>query len=223
MRDHGKNDQVRIVHAPSSPAAKGTQLIRNAVEEVKKRGVDIDFVELIDRTNQEVAGEIALADLVVDQTYSDTPMATFATEAAAYGRPSIVAGYELDQIRMQAPSGRVPPSIICKPSALADTIEKAARDQSFRREIGEAAQRFVRERWNPAAVAERVLAAARGELSDSKLQRPLPNPYVHGWGLDQERARAAIRAVVAFGGPGALLVDDDDTRARLLEFAELVE
>lgn len=59
------------MHSPSDPGAKGTPLIREAVEKLKASGVDVTFVELVGVPNSKVIEEIKKADLVIDQMYAD--------------------------------------------------------------------------------------------------------------------------------------------------------
>ena len=212
---------VRIVHAPTSPASKGTPLIRAAINDVRQRGTEIEYVELIGQSNAQVLSEIAAADFVVDETYSDTPMAGLGTEAASLARPTIVGGYDLEVVYENAPSGCAPPAFICRPEELTDAIETLARGPVRRQALGSEARRFVAERWAPKIVAARVLAAAAGEIPEDVLQAAHPNPYLHGWGLPEKQARAAIRAVVAARGAAALQIDHPVTRAALLAFAGL--
>ena len=72
----------RVLHSPSQPEAKGSDLIRATVDELREEGCDLEFVELRNVTHAQVVTELERCDFVVDQLYSDTPMAGFATEAA---------------------------------------------------------------------------------------------------------------------------------------------
>ena len=60
----------RIVHAPSSPANKGTPLLRAAVEDLRSKGYAFDYKELIDMPHSEVIDAMASSHIVMNQFYS---------------------------------------------------------------------------------------------------------------------------------------------------------
>ncbi|MEO8108074.1 MAG: hypothetical protein ABI720_12230, partial [Actinomycetes bacterium] len=99
----------RVVHCPSDPASKGSASIRRAAASASDAGA-ITYREVVDRPNAEVLEAIAEADLVVDELFSDTPMAVLATEAAVIGRPSLVGGYYARQVHRDSPPDEIPPS-----------------------------------------------------------------------------------------------------------------
>ena len=84
---------VRILHCPSDPVSKGTSLIRQHIDELRGAGREIDYVEITGKPNAEVLAALRDCDFAIDELYSDTPMAVFATEAGLLGKPVVVAGY----------------------------------------------------------------------------------------------------------------------------------
>ena len=81
----GEPGPVRILHAPSNPDLKGTEVIRATIDRLVARGHKIDFIEIRGRPNSDVIAALWSSDLVVDQVYSDQPLASFAAEAASLG------------------------------------------------------------------------------------------------------------------------------------------
>jgi hypothetical protein len=73
---------IKIVHAPSSPIVKGTQLVRAAVAKLKKEGYSIQYVELIDVSNEVVLHELRSAHIVLNEFYAHVP-GLFGVEAMA--------------------------------------------------------------------------------------------------------------------------------------------
>jgi hypothetical protein len=57
------------------PVLKGTASIRAMVERLSARGLAVELVTIEGRPNAEVMRAMRDSDLVVDQLYSDTPMA----------------------------------------------------------------------------------------------------------------------------------------------------
>ena len=196
---------VKILHSPSDPVIKGTAEIRRAIAGLQQAGHDIEFVELSGVTNAEVIEQILTCDFVIDQIYSDMPMATFALEAAYYGKPSVVCGYPATQL-----SGfsrwPIAPSRFVPPAGLEDAIEQLILDEPARLDLGRRAREFVRSQWSPPAVAERLLRLIRGEAPDEWWIEPEAVLYVQGCGLPEARCRQVVAQLIGKYGPAALRV-----------------
>ncbi len=74
--------KVVILHAPSSPLVKGTPLVRAVIKKLKLEGYNFKYIELINKTNEEVLDNLKKAHIVLNQFYSKTP-GTFGVEALA--------------------------------------------------------------------------------------------------------------------------------------------
>lgn len=213
---------IRILHAPSHPEAKGSGKIHKAIENLKSKGYSIEFIEIINMANSVVLEQLAQCDFVVDQMYSDTPMAIFATEAASFGKPAIVGGYAQSQWENILLVNMIPPTHYCLPDEFEQAIEKLIVDETYRIELGKRAKEFVQKKWNPEKVAERYLRLIKGDIPASWFYQPSSCSYVHGWGLNEERAKELIRKVVMHGGRQALqLADKPELEKRMLDFAGL--
>jgi hypothetical protein len=206
--DRPAGPPLRLVHAPSHLATKGTEVIRAVVEELRAEGFDLDYRELIGRPNQEVLAELAAADLLVDQLYSDTLLGGLGAEAAAMGCPSVVGGYELDQLSALLEPEARPPGYFCRPEDLAETIRRALGDERARRHVGSQARDFVAQLWSPEAVAARFLRLMRDDVPDAWLVDPRQLDAHLGCGVDLGTAASWIRATIDAGGPSGLGVDD---------------
>lgn len=71
-----------VVHAPSSPIIKGTQVVRAAVERLRAEGFVFDYRELIDLPHKEVMASLRQAHIVLNEFYSFMP-GVFGVEAMA--------------------------------------------------------------------------------------------------------------------------------------------
>ena len=213
--------EIRILHSPSHPEVKGSDRIRETVEALKLSGLPLALTELRGVANATVLAEIAGADFVIDQMYSDAPMVGFATEAAAAGVPAIVGGYAWQALGQIYPGDTMPPVEQCHPDDLAAAVSRLAEDEDHRRSLGARARRFVEGPWAPRRVAERYLAVLRGEIDPDWLFDPRTLRYVRGVGLTEERARELVRAVLERGGRGALqLADKPAVEQAFVDFAE---
>jgi glycosyltransferase involved in cell wall biosynthesis len=210
-----RGSRVVALHCPTNIASKGTVEIRTAIDGLRARGVDIDYREISGRPHHEVISAIQDADFVIDEVYSDTPMAGFATEAAYFGRPAVVTGYFADHLDQLAVSS-TPPTLNASPSELMPCIEALATNTALREDLGERARMFVTDVWSPKGVAERLLSVLDGDAPSSWWVDPDSVTYAHGWGMDEGLLRAGLRNFIDQCGAQSLAMDHRPaTRARL--------
>ncbi len=218
-QDARVSGSVTILHAPSHRFAKGSAIIESAISNLVAKGHRIKLVSLTNASNETVVDQIGKCDFVVDQLYSDTPLAGLATEAAWWGKPSVVAGYGLEMKKKFVPADMWPPSSVCKPEQIEETIERLVVDVDFRRNLGRDAQRFVHERWNRLEVAKKYVRIAQGDFPKNWLIDPNVVSYLHGAGQDEQTTARQIRALVRWGGVDALAVSRTSLRDALLTFS----
>jgi glycosyltransferase involved in cell wall biosynthesis len=212
---------VRIVHAPSVPSVKGSARFRELVDRFKKAGALIDYVELSKRPHHEVLSELKRCDFALDQLYSDTPLAGFATEAASFGKPALIGGYGTDALRQTTVGIGLPMDTYCHPAELENVFERLVNDAAWRRECGERALRFVRDNWQPRFRAERFLRLIEGEAPADWLFAPQDISYLHGAGIAEDVLRKRLTELIEFGGIGALqLADKPKLERAILDFAQ---
>ena len=73
---------IRILHAPSNPFIKGTQVVRAAIKELADQGYKFEYKELQNVSNAEVLIELKKSHLVLNQFYAFVP-GVFGLEALA--------------------------------------------------------------------------------------------------------------------------------------------
>jgi hypothetical protein len=219
---HDRDDgPVRVLHAPSDPVAKGTDLVRAAVEGLVSDGAAIEYVEVMNVDNATLQREIATCDIVVDQAFGDT-FAMLPAEAALFGKPAVIGTYGEEHLRRYVPSGSLPPAAYCLPDKLAATLRMLVDDSVLRRELGRAAQRYVRERWAPREVAARFLELIEGEPPRQWTFDPREVTYAAGSGGSLDRIARRAKSVLDDGGPGALHLDEKpDLLRRVLALCHL--
>lgn len=211
---------IRILHSPSDPEVKGTARIREAMENLRAEGLELEYVEITGQRNAVVLDELRRCHFVVDQLYSDTPMASFATEAATMGRAAVVGSYDWREACNQVPDAHLPPTHRCHPHEIEDAVRRMAEDAAYREQLGHRARRFVRERWTPEAVARRFLRLIDGDVPPDWVCDPAAIRYVHGAGLDEKRLRELVGGVVDHGGQEELLLaDKPELLRRVLQLA----
>jgi hypothetical protein len=197
----------RLLHAPSKPALKGTATIRAAIDQLRDMGYAIDYTELQGKPNREVLDCLQHCDLVLDQLYSDTPMAGLAVEAAALGKPALVAGYGLDQLRQHVLPDCWPPSFTCLPEAFTHTLGQILRDPALVERKGCEAQRFIAQQWRITLVAQRYLTLIAGIAPSDWLFDPQTVLYLYGCGLSAARVSATVAGVLEAVGVAGLQLE----------------
>ena len=92
-------DVPLLVHAPSEPGIKGTEYVKVAIEELRRRGMRFDFLLLEDRPHAEVQRILRdEADIVLDQ-FLLGGFGSLAVEGMYYGKP--VVGYLIESVRAE--------------------------------------------------------------------------------------------------------------------------
>lgn len=198
---------IRILHSPSNPTVKGSDVIRAAVSRLIADGLPLQLVEIRDMPNRVVHEQLQTCHFVVDQLYSDGPMLGFAAEAALYGKPAVVGSYGWDEIERLMPAGHRAPVERCHPDDVESAIRRLATDAAHRRRLGLAARRFV-EAWAGETVARRYLRLLDGERPPDWMCDPSAVRYVQGVGLSEMRAQEIVAAVIRKAGIGALQIGD---------------
>lgn len=72
----------RVVHAPSNPYLKGTELVREAVAQLRSEGLDFEYIELQGVSNSEVLAELQHSQIVLNEFFAFVP-GLFGVEALA--------------------------------------------------------------------------------------------------------------------------------------------
>ncbi|MBN1183776.1 MAG: hypothetical protein JXB49_15900 [Bacteroidales bacterium] len=221
------NGAVRILHAPSRPYCKGSDIIEKAIDDLSGRGYKIEFIKIINRPNREVLEEISRCDFVIDELYSDVRMAGLATEAAFLGKPSIVGGYASDEhlkIDGMLTSDQLAPVYYCHPLNIEAAIEKMIVDKDFRVNLGLKAREFVETHQSAKHVAEKILRWIEGESFDKYLYDPADIRYLYGFGLSEMRLKQVITSVINQGGVKALMLSDKpQLEKQFLDFVHILE
>jgi len=212
------NGTVRILHAPSKPEFKGSEEIARAVAELREEGLPLELVLLTGQPNGEVLREIRRCDFVVDEAYSDTPLAGFGVEAGLAGRLPVVGSYATEPDFL---GDRLPPSVFVEPGGIKEAIRALALDPERRKKGGKATRAFLRKEWRPRQVASRYLRLFAGEGDPSWFSSPGDISYLHGWGIPEDKLRRRLNALIggSLGAAVLRLEDKPGLEKAFLEFS----
>lgn len=216
-----KTGRIRVLHSPSNPRPKGTHLIRKAISSLIDEKYPIDYIEIINQPNHVVMTEIQKCDFIVDQVYSDTPMAGFATEAAMYSKPAVVGGYGWGEYLKYVPENKVPPSQTCHPDDLKASIALLINNEDYRLDLGKKAFTFISQNWDAIAVAKKYLQLINGNFPEEGWMNPNQIIYVNGAGISIDKVKNNIKNMIAIGGIKSLhLSDKPNLESAFREFSE---
>lgn len=215
-----EHKEIIILHSPSDINVKGTQIIVNAINNLTKKGYPIKFILVENKSFKEVVNAIQNCDFVVDQVYSDTPMAGFATESAWFGKPAVVGGYKLNELKEFIPQSMWPPSKICDPDMIEQAIEELVVNCSERTELGRRAMKFVREKWSSIEVAKRYMKLITDDIPDEWWIDPNDISYVEGGGISRKNLQHVISNLIDEYGLNSLnLTHRPELEKAFMDFA----
>lgn len=215
--DISPNTLPRVLHSPSNPRVKGTEQIEAVIDKLKKEGVEIAYTQITGMKHAQVLDNLKQCDLVIDQLYSDSPMAGFASEAVACGKPVIVGGYGWDTLEEQL-GEHMAPNLLCVPDDLEETIRQALDDPQRAKVVGEQAYAFMNSYWHQNEVAKRFAHVLTGRgIPDSWWVDPTTIDYWQGLGATDEHRMAVIKALVQTCGIKALGLDPEQTVYRTID------
>jgi hypothetical protein len=195
-RKKSEGEPLRIMHCPSHPHLKGTDRIEAVINKLRENGANITYTRITGMPRAEVLKRLSECDLVIDELYSDSPMAGFASEAAAFGKPAIVGGYGWEHLRKRLPPDVIPPNLLCHPDELETMFRRVSDDRDYCRRVGNQAYNFVNGFWQQEAVARRFLRL----LGDDDIPTewwcdPKTITFWHGLGAPEEHRRQVILAL----------------------------
>lgn len=194
---------VRVLHAPSDREAKGTREILKALERL---GPVVDVEVISGRPHLEVMDGLRRADLVVDELYSDSPLAGLSSEAAALGVPTVTFGYASDFLRPFLMRRNIPEAHYADPGRLEEQLHRAVVDTSWRKQVGADCRDFVRNEWSASSVAQRLERVITNDIPTDWWVEPMQVDYIWGAGTDAEHCLAAWTSLIHQGGREALFL-----------------
>lgn len=129
-----KEQKTRIVHAPSSPILKGTQLVRSAITRLINEGYQFEYVELHKSTNAKVLRELREAHIVLNEFYSYVP-GVFGVEAMANYCALVTAADE--NIEPDLPRGSNKAWFVTRSYEVYDHLKLLLENRHLQREYAE--------------------------------------------------------------------------------------
>lgn len=150
----------KILHAPSIKATKGTYYVSRAVEELKRAGLDFEYIEVSGVPHKEAIKMYSQADIIVDQLTAGSHGA-FACEAMALGKPVIC--YILDELLPTYPEGF--PIVNANPNTIESVLEELICSPEKRYDTGVKSRKYAERVHDIRVVAGKLLKIYRQKMS----------------------------------------------------------
>lgn len=209
----------QILHAPSKKTVKGTETILKITEELRNEGLVFDLKLIHGKPNQEVLQALQSCDIVIDQLFADYAMPGFSCEAAAAGKPVLLAGYAAPFWEKWLVESERPKTLYCLPESFKEQLRMLLKSPQEREQWGKKGQTFLKECWSKKQVAARYLKVFRDEIPSDWWFDPNDISYFLGVGIEKEKLRRFLKQYIETGGPQALhLEDKPNLKAALLSF-----
>lgn len=200
-------DKLIILHCPSNPFVKGTYLIKDCMDKICDLYPFVEFREITGRPNHEVLHALDQCDFVIDQMFSDTPLAHFAAESAAKGKFAVVGGYGWGDEWLKVSGLSNYPSVVCHPDDLFETVEKLVLNVDLRNIHAQRAWEFAR-LWDYKLVSGRIIKILRGDYPASWNIKADDLPVFHSGGLVEPIAKRLMSLLVGENDWSSLKLDD---------------
>lgn len=135
-------ERLRVAHAPSSAAVKGSALIQPTVDRLVESG-EIEYRAVTNVPHAQMPAVIASSDVVLDQFVLGS-YGVAACEAMAAGR--VVVGHVTDAVRerVHTATGYDVPIVEATPATLEDVLRSLAADPARVAALGTQGHEFVR-------------------------------------------------------------------------------
>ncbi len=145
---------IKIVHAPSNRAIKGTDYIESAITALKSKGYSIEFI-LVEKLNNKEAIEIyKKADIIVDQLRIGW-FGVLAVEAMALGKP--VVSYVRSDLRHYLPLEK--PVMVADPKNIQTVLEYLINNPSYRQSLSAEGRKYYLNHHHPRKVLPSLIYA----------------------------------------------------------------
>ncbi len=146
-----ENERVRVAHAPSNRAKKGTDAVIAACEQLP---VDLDLIEGV--KHDEARRRYAQADVIVDQLVVGW-YGLFAIESMATGRPVITYLHDDAVASTERAYGMKVPIVNATKDSLVEKLRPLVESVELRRELGERGRTYVERVHDMDAIGGRLV------------------------------------------------------------------
>ena len=153
-----------VLHAPSSPILKGTQVVRAAIAELRAEGYDFEYLEIVRAAHSEVLEALSRAHIVLNEFYSYVP-GVFGIEAMASGCALLTSADE--RLDPQLPEGSNSAWLVTEHHQIASNLRALLDDPELARRTAVEGRDWVR-RHAVASVTGKAVADILGTAGEAR-------------------------------------------------------
>jgi glycosyltransferase involved in cell wall biosynthesis len=146
-----KAHKLRILHAPSKRSLKGTEYVLQAIEKLKIKGYDIEFILLENVSHNEVLKQIEVSDIIVDQLILGW-YGVFSIEGMCLGKP-VLCYIRQDLLEMNPEL----PILNTTPKSIYTNLIKLIENPEQRIKLGAQGRRYVEKVHDSRTVTEELI------------------------------------------------------------------
>lgn len=150
----------KIMHAPSVKAIKGTKFVNEAIEKLRKSGMEFEYIEVFGVSHKEAMQMYSEADIIVDELLMGS-YGALACEAMALGKPLVT--YILDELLETYAEGF--PIVNANPDTIFNVLEELISSPDQRHEIGKKSRAYAEKVHDIRVVAAKLLEVYKQKIS----------------------------------------------------------
>jgi hypothetical protein len=207
---------VRVLHIPSNPPAKGSDVVRKAVASLWESGVEFRFEQLSGISHNQCLAELTKAHVVIDQVLSDSASGVLAAESSLVGTPVIIAGKDANWFKEKL-GADLPKTSFVRTEDVESILKDLVTNPGLRIAIGRSASEYFQTKWAPSSVVKLYLEAL-SEFGQKRLDNALEFDLPRGgFALPSEISAVVKLLVEDFGIHSLQLEHNIPLRDALLE------
>lgn len=158
------NDKPLLLHVPTDPEVKGTELIIKVVENLQRKGLKFEFKMVRQLTQMEFYKLLATCDVYIDELRCGSHGVT-AVESMAMGKPTI--SYIREDLISRYPEGL--PLVNANPDTIESVLEQLILDARARSDIGTASRLYAEKHHDAIKIIQKMAPVYMSLLNN--------NPY----------------------------------------------
>jgi hypothetical protein len=148
-----------VIHAPSEPAAKGTDIVLSTLEQLKNEGINFETKFIQNMSNTELMQLLTDADILVDELYAHGP-GFLSFEAMASGCAVATRFYE------NSPECFRPPVVNITKETIYRQLKKFLTDKDYRKQLIFSGKEYVETNNRAEKVMNDILLLMNGTKSN---------------------------------------------------------
>jgi hypothetical protein len=144
-------EEIVILHAPTNPFLKGTQIVRSALKKLELEGYSFKYIELTKQSNQIVTNELKRANICLNQFFAYVP-SVFGVEAMANKCALLTSADET--IEKLLPKGSNDAWLVTKYWEVYEKLKYLLDNQHEIEDYGEKGYNYVKKYFSSSAAKE---------------------------------------------------------------------